>query len=272
MTLLKGTWMWGSLLALPLIVAVTILVLQRLDNRQLRRALQFAVILSMALHILIMVLASVTHLFGKEHTTVAEQSIKRPNKVILISKQNQPKIWEQTTKHEVPEPEVEVEKQATTTDMTSQPVPVKTNSKNRESQIAKTAERSQTVPRFDESLSKLSSNTDSRRKSNTRTMPMTSEKVAENSNQPSPTATKSESTPSDSVAAKRESESQSAAAAPEKTANPKTSAQKVRKTAERRSAENPNTAADSPTRSTARIRSGGAQNANEFDEIGSQKR
>lgn len=255
LTLLSGILMWGSLIGLAVAVPVTIFVLERLDNRQLRRALQLAIIISMSVHMLILVVASLTDIFGKERTKITEHTMKRPQRTLLVSQRNQPRIWEKVPQHDVPEPEVEVEKQNTTTQPTPQEIPVKPEPKNVDKQLSKSAQRSQTVPRFDESPSQLASATNSRRQNNSRNMPRTSQQVSTEAAQPSSTASRSEATPNDSVATnKRASESASASSAPAKTSEPKTSAPRVSQSAQRRRSEASANNSSEPSRSTARIR------------------
>ena len=255
LTLLKGPWMWGSLLGLPIVVAVTIVVLQSLDNKQLRRALQFAIIISMAVHMMILVFASLTDIFGKERTRITETSIQRPQKVLLVSKQNQPKVWEQVNKHETPEPEMKVERETKATRSEVQPVPVKQNSQNTDSQVSQSAERSQTVPRMDESLSELRRSENSRRKNDTRATPKTSQQVAKSeSAQPTKQADSSASEAAVKVERQAEKQTEAALSAPQKTMEQSTSAPKVNRTAERRATSSKSEATEATATSQARMR------------------
>ena len=256
--------MWGSLLGLPVLVAITIAVLQRLDNRHLRRALQFAIVISMAIHILILMVASVTDLFGSTRTEFAQETRKRPQRVILTSRSNQPRIWEQVTRHEAAEPEVEVERQ-TATDNPPQPIPIKSKPNENDNQVSKTAERSQTVPRFDESLSKLHSSTNSKRRSNARNTPTTSPTVSKSTSQPTERVASSDATPSEAkVEAERKTNerptptrsvsSVKPVSPPAKTKDSKTSASKTAPDAQRAANRDAPREMTAPSRSTARVR------------------
>ncbi len=255
LTLLNGGWMWSSLIALAIAVPVTMLSLERVSNQQLRRALQLAIIISMSVHMLILVVASMTDIFGKDRMSVTEPTMKRPERVILISKRTQPNILEKVNKHDVTDPEIEVEKQPTTNQTQPQEIPVKPDPKKVDKQITRSATRSQSVPRFDESLSKLSSSTDSRRQNNSNNMPKTSQQVSKTSAQPSETAKASEAAPNDAVAAaNKTSQSQASASAPEISTDPSTSAPKVNRSAQRRKTESSASESSTPSQSTARIR------------------
>jgi hypothetical protein len=254
LTLLSGPWMWGSLIALAIAVPVTMMVLEQVGNEKLRRALQLAIVISMSLHMMILVVASLTDIFGKETTKMSKPTKKRPNRVILVSQRTQPRILEQVNKHEVKETEVELEKQTTTDQSRAIEIPVEANPNNSDRQITQSATRSQSVPRFDESLSQLSSSTNSRRQNDTRRTPQTSQQVSTNAN-PSKSAKPSEATPNDAMAEVKKSSSQAASAsAPELSSNPETSAPNIKRTAERRKSEASTPVTESPSQSTSRIR------------------
>ena len=252
--------MWGSLLVLPILVVATIAVLQRLDNRHLRRALQFAIVLSMAVHILILMIASVTNLFGSTRTEVAPETRKRPQRVILTNRSNEPRIWERVIPHEVADPELEVERQ-TATNNPPQPIPIKSKPNETDSQVSKTAERSQTVPRFDESLSQLRSSTNSKRRNNARNTPTTSPTFSRSSAKPTKNAATSAETSSPSEAKlenKKRSDAQPlptrSAAAPTKTAESTPTASRTAPNAQRAATQTASRDVTTPSRSAARIR------------------
>lgn len=260
LTMMRGPWMWGSLLALPILVVATIAVLQRLDNRHLRRALQFAIVISMAVHILILMIASVTNLFGSTRTELAPETRKRPQRVILTNRSDEPRIWERVIPHDVADPELEVERQ-TATNSPPQPIPIKSKPKETDSLVAKTAERSQTVPRFDESLSQLRSSTSSKRRNNARNSPTTSPTVSRSSAKPTKAAATSTETSSPSEA-KLENKKRAdakplptrSAAAPTKTADSKPKARETAPSAQRAKTQTALHDMAIPSHSTARIR------------------
>ncbi len=77
LTLLHGPWMWGSLLLLPAMAAISIYLLYRLDNSILRRSLQLAIIISLGTHLLILIYASVTFIFQNDYQIPKQQIVKR---------------------------------------------------------------------------------------------------------------------------------------------------------------------------------------------------
>lgn len=254
LTLLTGAWMWGSLIALAIAVPVTMLALERVNNQRVRRALQLAIVISMSVHMMILVIASMTDIFGKEHTRVTEPTLNRPERVLLVSKKNQPNILEKVNKHEIKEPEVEPEKQPTTKQVKPQEIPVKPEPKNVDRQVTRSATRSQSVPKFDESLSQLSSSTNSRRQNNNNSMPKTSQQVSKNSAQPSETAKPSEAPNDAMAAAQNASQSQASASAPEVSPDSSTSAPRVSPSSSRRRTESPATESSTPSQSIAKVR------------------
>lgn len=255
LTLLTGTLMWVSLIGLAITVPVTMLALERVNNQRLRRTLQLAIVISMSLHMLVMVVASMTDIFGKDRMRVVDDSKSRPQKVLLVSKQNQPKIWEEVTKHDITEPEVEIEQPTTTEQTPPQEIPVKPDPRKLDNQITKSSTRTQSVPRFDESLSQLSSSTNSRRQSDSQNMPQTSQQVSTSASQPSNSAKPSDAAPNDAMAsANKASESQASASAPEISTDAATSAPRVNRSAQRKKTETPTPQSNTPAQSTARIR------------------
>ncbi len=123
-TLLRGPWMWGSLLVLPAASVASIFLLYRLDDRRLRRSLQVALLTSLGLHLLMLVFAAATDIFGSSVRIPQVVATKQPEKRIVVSNRNQQTVMQQPRKFETPDSDVETEKTQATTTSQSQPVPL----------------------------------------------------------------------------------------------------------------------------------------------------
>lgn len=155
LTLMRGPWMWGSLLFLPALAAASILFLYRLDDTRLRRSIQLAILVSLAAHMLILLIASVTNIFENNFRPPQQQVANRKTKTIKVSNSRIPKVWERSNQKEAPDPVVEVEKQPTQAVRQPQPVPVRETQEKHKPQITRRESPSRTVPRLDTDLSKL---------------------------------------------------------------------------------------------------------------------
>ncbi|MFK7766285.1 MAG: hypothetical protein AB8B55_03505 [Mariniblastus sp.] len=156
LTVLRGPWMWGSLLLLPVLAALAIFSLFHLDNNRLRRSLQFAIITSLALHLSIMVFASVVNIFQNPFKPAERQIAQNRVRTIEISDQQAAFIWQETNAQETPEPRVETEKQTKPT-ATAQPqtIPVPESTPQQTPQLVRRETTSKSVPRQNRELSKL---------------------------------------------------------------------------------------------------------------------
>ena len=87
-TLVRGPWMWGSLLILPAAAGLAILLLYRLNDSLLRRSLQLAILASFALHLLVLIVTSLTVIFGNslpaEKVVVAKRPERKKEKQPLL--------------------------------------------------------------------------------------------------------------------------------------------------------------------------------------------
>ena len=155
LTLLRGPWMWGSLLFLPATAALAIYLLYRLDDSRLRRSLQMAILLSLAAHLLVLIFASATNIFQNEFQLEQPRMAKRQPKTITVRNRQSEFAWEQPNLRETPEPEVEVRREQTTTQPTPQPVPVESSQPTPKPQVTKRETTSQSVPRMDKELSQM---------------------------------------------------------------------------------------------------------------------
>ena len=153
MTLLKGQWMWLSLLILPSAAAFSIYFLYRLDDSKLRRSLQLAILLSLAAHLLVMIVASMTDIFNNDFHQNKTEVAKRQPRTITVRKKNSNFVWEKPNMRETPEKEVRPEKVETTTQKKPQTIPVPENKPTPQPQITKRKTTRSSVPRLDKQLS-----------------------------------------------------------------------------------------------------------------------
>ena len=157
-TLLRGPWMWTSLLVLPSAAAVAIALLYKLDHSRLRRSLQLAIIFSLAAHLVILIVASMTSIFQNEFERQQPKVAQRqPKRAILVRERQTPFIWQQPNLRETPpDPEVETEREETSTNERPQPVPIEQPQKEQvDPQVTRRETPSKTVPRLDQNLSQL---------------------------------------------------------------------------------------------------------------------
>ena len=158
LTILRGPWLWGSLLLLPLAAVTAILVLHRLNNQILRRSLQLAILLSLSFHLLIMVFASVINIFQNPYTPSQKQFAQRQVRAIEVSDRRASFVWEETNSRDTPEPDAEAEKvqRTTTTKAKPQPIPVKPKTKPDISpQLVRRKTTKRSIPRQKPELSQL---------------------------------------------------------------------------------------------------------------------
>ncbi len=164
LTLLRGPWMWGSLLVLPAAVVISIFVLYRVNNRRLRRSFQLALMISLAVHLVVLMMASVTQVFNNPFQSEQPQTAQRPQKTITIRNRTTPFIWQKSNQKPTPEPEVEIEReQPETTVEQPQPVPVKSMPSQPQPQVVRREEVRPTVPRRDQHLSQLRRQTENQK-------------------------------------------------------------------------------------------------------------
>lgn len=228
LTILRGPWMWGNLLILPLMAALAIFLLFNIDNNRLRRSLQFAIITSLAMHLMILVFASVINIFQNPFMPNERQVAQRPIRTIEISDQRASFVWEETNARETPEPTVETKRQKKpTTNLQPQPIPVVETKPEINPQLVRRETTAQTVPRQNRELSLLKRQT--RHLQPQSSQQMTGQKVAENKASPAASSAQEKNDSSkkaDNVARQSAAEQPSipepekASAAPESTSQP----------------------------------------------------
>jgi hypothetical protein len=105
-TILHGPWMWASLLALPLLVGLALLGLSYVEHRVVRRSIQFALLLSLAFHLLVVIVAFRTLIFSGRPPS--EQTKFQPSPIprLEISLSPREEFWNQVNEIETPRPEI----------------------------------------------------------------------------------------------------------------------------------------------------------------------
>lgn len=160
LTILRGPWLWSSLIALPVLSVAAIFLLFHIDDKKLRRSFQFAIILSLAAHLTVLLFASITNIFGNTYERPERQIAQRKVRTIEISDQRASFVWEDTNSRETPEPRVEPKKETQpTTVNTPQPIPVEETitEVTPSPQLTKRESPQKSVPRQNRELSKLRS-------------------------------------------------------------------------------------------------------------------
>ena len=158
LTLLAGPWMWLSLLVLPALTAGALVLLSRMDDSKLRRTLQFSLIISLAGHLLILIVASLLLIFNSGTEKEWRQVAKRKVRTIQFTNQNSSVSIPVSKPDNTPEPEVEIERNESQVTASEQPVPVQQTTPTVAPQATRREITQRTVPRFDESLSQLRRN------------------------------------------------------------------------------------------------------------------
>ncbi len=159
-TLLAGFWMWVSLMVLPAAVAVLLLVLRFVDDRRVRRSLQLAVILSLAVHCIFLIVAHQTEVFHGLFVEVNRQVTPvRQQRVIQVSRLAETRPWMEinptpTPSPAEPEPEKQADRDAAT--IRPQPAPLENQTPSENPQLVQRQQVSRTVPRLGKNLSELS--------------------------------------------------------------------------------------------------------------------
>ncbi len=119
-------------------------------------SLQFSIIISLAIHLVVLVFASVVNIFQNPFQQPERKVAVRPERTILISDQSTQFVWEQPNLRDTPEPEIETQRQQpTTTNLQPQPIPVKESQPEFKPQIVKRETPARTIPRLDRELSQL---------------------------------------------------------------------------------------------------------------------
>ncbi|MEM9409919.1 MAG: hypothetical protein AAGA30_02330 [Planctomycetota bacterium] len=155
-TLLNGPWMWGSLLVLPISAAISVVILYQVDDSILRRSLQMAILSSLAVHLLILVVTSLTQIFGAFVPENQEVVSRTPERKIVVTNRAKKFVFQKPIKHEIQEKQVETTKRESSPVTQPQTNPSQTQRNISNQQLVKRERTESTIPRLDREMSKLS--------------------------------------------------------------------------------------------------------------------
>ena len=161
--LLDGLLLWLTLLLLPSLAVLATWVLYMIGDKRLNRSIQLAIVCSLAGHLLFIMLAGAFSIFQTTPFKANPQAEKPLPRVIEISDSRAKFVWEQPNQVPTPEPVVDLVKQAveSTTDMTPQPIPIENTRPTTDPSLVRQENKSQSLPRYDQSLSQLRRQTNS---------------------------------------------------------------------------------------------------------------
>ncbi len=155
-TLFQGPWMWAGLMGLPVFAVMALFFLFSIKNYKVRRSLQLAIIVSLAIHLLVIFTAALTNIFENRFEKPSQKVVQRPVRTIEISDRKAAFVFEEPNARPTPEPVVDVNRKIeTTTVAETQPVPVIENKPEVNPQVTPQKIKSQTVPRQSPELSQL---------------------------------------------------------------------------------------------------------------------
>ena len=157
-SLLHGTMMWISLLLLPAVALAAIIVLYRLEDSFLRRSLQFAILLSLAIHLVILTLSSLFTIFSITAPEPTAKMIKKPERRIVISNKSRNLVVHQKNKQLTPDNPIETEKIQANPKTQPREVPLVRQEQPEERQISQRRMEQPVVPRKDQQLSQRRAN------------------------------------------------------------------------------------------------------------------
>lgn len=159
-TVADKDWMWPLLLVLPITIATLILVLWSLPSRWVRRSLQLALVLSIAINLFFIIMANRVDLFRGIAYDIERQPLNRKKeKTIAVSVMMRERPWEQLneTQDQVNDQSPDVKRVAdrAASKWSSQPVK-SNNSENQQPQLVRRKMNQTSQPKLGESPSKLS--------------------------------------------------------------------------------------------------------------------
>ena len=156
-SLLRGPWMWASLIILPITLATAITALHRLHDGVVRRSLQFAVLVSAAVHLLLLAFFGVINIFSSNRMVEKPTAEKpRPERVLLVSQRDPQPVWRELNRRETADPKLEPEREPTRIEQREpQPIEVEQPKPTDNPQANRRDQSATSVPHFDQSLSQL---------------------------------------------------------------------------------------------------------------------
>lgn len=162
LTFLRGPWLWTSLLAMPVAASIVAWALSLIEHRWVKRSLQLALLLSLAVHLAMLVGAFHTSVLGPKELAeqtqprqIQRRTVRRPvdfpnDNWTDINPVEMPEV-ETTPEQVTREQPVEVER--------PQPIPVEQPQEVSRPTMERRPQDSPTTPRQQESLSEMSRQT-----------------------------------------------------------------------------------------------------------------
>ena len=155
-TLLDDAWMWTMLLLLPALAAAAHFALLQLDDSRLKTSLQLAALTSLSIHLLILIATSAISIFKGPEPLPIQKVVQRRSRTIEVTRRSNPFPWQKVVSQPIPEPDIKVEKQATSqTDVKPQIVPTVQSTHTRKPQLVRQNRTRKSVPRFSKTMSEL---------------------------------------------------------------------------------------------------------------------
>lgn len=158
-TLLTGFWMWVSLMVLPAAAGGLLITLRFVDNRVLRRSLQLAIIVSLALHCLFLIFARQTDIFSGLFVESTQQTTPdRKPRVIHVARETSQRRWTESVETPTPTSDVDVPERETTENASTaskQPVPVTRTEPTNNPELVRKETPAETLPRLSKSPAQL---------------------------------------------------------------------------------------------------------------------
>ena len=144
-----------------------------------------ALVISLATHLVILMLASATHVFNNPFQTEQPRVAQRPPKTITIRNQTTPFVWQKSHQKPTPEKEVEVEREQPETRVEQpQLTPVENTQHNPQPQVVRREQTSQSVPRRDQHMSELRRQTQNQKPRSSTTTATTATEVSQKQSDP----------------------------------------------------------------------------------------
>ena len=161
-TLTEGNLRWLLLLAVPISIATLIFLFWVIPNRWIRRSLQFATVLSIAINLFFIIMANGLNIFSGVNFDIERPPVNRKTvKTISMSIRMQEKPWEQlnetTDQPNDVSPDVKRVAEQATSQWSSQPVK-SDNAENTQPQLVRRKMNQTSKPKLGQSPSKLSRN------------------------------------------------------------------------------------------------------------------
>ena len=248
-SLLHGTAMWISLLLLPVVALTSIIILYRMEDSFLRRSLQFAILLSLGIHLLILMISSLLTIFSAMAPEQTAKLIRKPERRIVVSNKTRKLVIERDRKQLTPDKPIETQKTQTNPETQPREVPIVKQERPEDRQISQRRMEKPVVPRKDQQLSQKRRN--DRNQLQSRPLSSTGQVAIRSTSQPAASPSVPQPSPKESELKKQISSS--AKTEKSATSDPATAAPARSGLQRRASARNSSTPAES-SKATARSR------------------